>query len=347
MKTNKTHYTLKDIANYAGVNKSTVSRVLNNNTSAKIPVSQKTRDKIYSAVKNLNYSPNSNAKKLTGCKSNTIALVLPPVRANQGGLFSSHQFLPMLLGYLEPALIRLNLKLLLIFRSENFIEKHEYINMFRENSIDAMLIWGATQNDSYIGELDEYLVLQCGQYYSMETNAGYVGYDYFKGGVQVTEHIISAGRKKIACVWGPDFSSGANNYRRGVESVLVRNGIKPVLELQVNTFSGDESIIVMRKLIGEDRHTEFDGMIFSSTGLAIGAIKGAEEHGIVVPEQILFTGSGATIDYAEKIITFDTQDMHLAEKTIDTLVEMMEKGKKIIKVLDINMEIPSKFSHKI
>jgi DNA-binding LacI/PurR family transcriptional regulator len=333
--------TLKDIANYAGVNKSTVSRVLNNNTSPIIPVTQKTRDKIHNAVKKLNYTPNSNAKKLAGSKSNTIALVVPSVRANRGGLFSSNLFMPMLLGYLEPVLIRLNLRLLLIFRNEDFIKKREYIGLFKENSIDAMLIWGATQNDSYIKELDEYLVLQCGQYYSMDTNAGYVGYDYFKGGAEVTEHLLRAGRKKLACVWGPSFSSGANNYRLGVESVLAKNGIKPTLELQANTFSGDESIIVMRKLIAEGRHTEFDGMIFSSSGLAIGAIKAAEEHGIAVPKQIAFTGSGGTIDYAEKIITFDTQDMHLAEKTIDGLVEMLQKDKKIINILDVNMKIPS------
>lgn len=76
MKNNSGNCTLKNIAEYTGVNKSTVSRVLNNNTSSKIPVSLKTRDKIYKAVKELNYTPNALAKAMGSGKTPIVLFSL-------------------------------------------------------------------------------------------------------------------------------------------------------------------------------------------------------------------------------------------------------------------------------
>ena len=51
---------IKDVAIKAGVSVSTVSRVMNNRGY----ISQSTKDKVFNAMKDLNYQPNEIAKSL-------------------------------------------------------------------------------------------------------------------------------------------------------------------------------------------------------------------------------------------------------------------------------------------
>ena len=61
---------IKDVAIKAGVSVSTVSRVMNNRGY----ISQATKDKVFNAMKDLNYQPNEIAKSLFKKKSNIVLL---------------------------------------------------------------------------------------------------------------------------------------------------------------------------------------------------------------------------------------------------------------------------------
>lgn len=65
--------TMLDVANAAGVSKSTVSNALNNPYS----VSEDKYRKVMSAVQSLNYTPNANASNLRTSKRNTLAIIVP------------------------------------------------------------------------------------------------------------------------------------------------------------------------------------------------------------------------------------------------------------------------------
>ncbi|WP_455721044.1 LacI family DNA-binding transcriptional regulator [Agathobacter sp.] len=65
--------TLKDIADLAGVSTMTVSNVINGKTSR---VSQKTREKINSIIKEYNYVPNLNARSLSNKTSHIIGIII-------------------------------------------------------------------------------------------------------------------------------------------------------------------------------------------------------------------------------------------------------------------------------
>ena len=64
--------TLNDIAKKVGVSQSTVSRVINGTA----PISDEMKNKVYKAMKELNYHPNSLARNLAKGKSLTIGLVV-------------------------------------------------------------------------------------------------------------------------------------------------------------------------------------------------------------------------------------------------------------------------------
>ncbi|MCU9814059.1 LacI family DNA-binding transcriptional regulator [Paraclostridium sp. AKS73] len=69
--------TIKDIADLAGVSKTTVSKVLNNKDEK---ISDTTRKKILDIVKEKNYRPNKMAQSLVTKKTKTIGIIIPDIR---------------------------------------------------------------------------------------------------------------------------------------------------------------------------------------------------------------------------------------------------------------------------
>lgn len=66
---------LTDVAKKAGVSKTTVSRVINNYGY----ISEKTRQRVYRAMKELNYQPNSLARSLHGKSTHLIGIIFPSI----------------------------------------------------------------------------------------------------------------------------------------------------------------------------------------------------------------------------------------------------------------------------
>ena len=65
--------TIGDVAEYAGVARSTVSHAL----SGKRPVSAETRNRINDAIAALQFTPNAGAKALATSKTSTMGLIVP------------------------------------------------------------------------------------------------------------------------------------------------------------------------------------------------------------------------------------------------------------------------------
>ena len=66
---------LTDVANLAGVSATTVSRVINNHGY----LSEKTKQKVFDAMRELNYQPNSLARSLQGKKMKLIGIIFPSI----------------------------------------------------------------------------------------------------------------------------------------------------------------------------------------------------------------------------------------------------------------------------
>ncbi len=64
---------IQDVARLAGVSKTTVSFVVNSVPDTSIP--QETRDRVWSAVKELNWRPNAMARGLISRRSHILGLI--------------------------------------------------------------------------------------------------------------------------------------------------------------------------------------------------------------------------------------------------------------------------------
>lgn len=117
---------LSDVAKEAGCSVTTVSRVINNHGY----LSQKTKDKVFAAMRKLNYQPNSLARSLQGKKMKLIGLIFPGI---------TNPFFAELVQDVETTLFKRGYKVILCNAGQNKKKEHEYLRMLQANQVDGII----------------------------------------------------------------------------------------------------------------------------------------------------------------------------------------------------------------
>ncbi len=120
-------FTLKDIAQKAGVTTTTVSRVINNRGY----ISKKTRDKVCEVMKEMNYRPNELARALSKQHNTSIGVIVPHI---------SHPFFSKLISHLESAAAQKGYKILLCNSKDQPEKEMEYIEMCISNRVAGIIL---------------------------------------------------------------------------------------------------------------------------------------------------------------------------------------------------------------
>lgn len=117
---------LSDVAELAGVSVATVSRVINSYG----PISQKTKDKVHAAMRQLHYQPNAMARSLQGKSSQFIGVILPTI---------DNPFFGVLAGALEKALFERGYKVIIASSANNVEVERQYLQMLAANQVEAII----------------------------------------------------------------------------------------------------------------------------------------------------------------------------------------------------------------
>ena len=117
---------LTDVAKKAGVSATTVSRVINNYGY----LSQQTKEKVYAAMKELNYQPNSLARSLHGKSTKLIGLIFPSV---------TNPFFAELVEEIENKFFNAGYKVILCNSADNKEKERAYIRMLIANQVDGII----------------------------------------------------------------------------------------------------------------------------------------------------------------------------------------------------------------
>src|SRR5215469_1237155 len=124
--------TSSDIAQAAGVSRTTVSFVLNETKGANI--SAETRARVLEAARTLDYVPHSAARMLVSGRTRTIGLVLA-----HGDLMSVDAFAPPLMFGISRVCNARGYKLL-IEAVEGQAQRNAYFDLAKSKSIDALIV---------------------------------------------------------------------------------------------------------------------------------------------------------------------------------------------------------------
>lgn len=139
---------IKEVAQYAGVAISTVSKVLNGYTG----VSEETKNKVNDAIRELNYIPNSIASALSSKQFGRLALVLDPKRQTQA---IDQIFMQYLLGALDRAR-ELNVETVTVFTTMIAgMDSEEITRYFLSQSISGVVLYGLSKEDRILRKLIE------------------------------------------------------------------------------------------------------------------------------------------------------------------------------------------------
>jgi DNA-binding LacI/PurR family transcriptional regulator len=274
------------IAHLAGVSQPTVSRALRGSPM----VNEATRTKILKIARELNYKVDKNASNLRFQHSGTLALLLFEDPAPDDSLINPF-FVSMLASITRACGLR-GYDLLISFQQP---ANNDWQASFEDsNKADGIILLGYGDYLDYRRRL-EFLnergihFVRWGAALHDQAEVS-VGCDNYRGGYDVTGHLLACGARRIAFI-----GDASNHYPefleryRGHGDALAAQGLVPDAHLQVNAISSEQSgFEATATLIGRAR--PFDAICAASDLIAIGAMKALQAHGLRVPDDVLVSG---------------------------------------------------------
>ncbi len=271
--------TLEEVAKIAGVSRSTVSRVVNNDPNVK----QQTRQHVLKIVDQMNFRPNTAARRLAGGKTGIFGLVIP---TGVSRLFTEPYF-PILIQNISRT-CNLNNKSLMLWLAEARIEQ-QMIDQVTGNSIlDGVIVSSMRINDPIVNALiDSDMPFVLIGRHPTDPDIPYVDMDNLAGAKLVITHLLAKDRSKIGTITGNQNMTVSQDrldgYRRSLEEMDLPVDENLIVE---GRFTQEGGYHAMMSLIQHN----VDAVFCQSDTMAIGALQAIKDAGLKVPEDIAVVG---------------------------------------------------------
>ncbi len=207
--------TIYDVAKRAGVSPSTVSRVMGNSDH---PVSEKIRDKILKAAKELNYIPNVQARGLKTKNNASVGVIIPSI---------DNPFYPQLVRGMSDEAMNRGFSIYLSNCDREYALTDRQIQIMLEQNVKGIVsvyIDKTTPSLEQFVERGGVLVSLCGQ------NSAYHGAYNFQTdkeyeSILAVEYLLSLGHRKIALMMNEINCQIRADKFAGYQKALQKNGI--------------------------------------------------------------------------------------------------------------------------
>ncbi len=279
----KRRITARDVANLAGVSRTTVSFVLNNVQGMRI--SEETRQQVLKAARQLNYHPDATARRMASGRTRLIGFVL---RQSPEQAFADH-FLPQVLRGLSQAASEQDYHILFeAIPPED--QTGAYGRLIRERHVDGLVLSGPRSDDRELLGIHaegEPIVL-LGQL--PETQIPFVDVENVGSAVLAVRHLLQLGHRRIAMITNAPrpYTASADRlagYRRALDEAglaydetLVRFG----------NFTPQSGNAAMNELL--ELNPLPSAVFVASDTVALGALQAIRWHGYRVPEDLALVG---------------------------------------------------------
>lgn len=267
---------LKDVAEYAGVSASTVSRVL----AGKSYVNENTRQKVWAAIKVLDYRPNALAQSLKNGSSNTIALMIPSIQ---------NLMFPDIVRGVEDAARKAGYTVVLCNTDEDIEVEKRYIDTLRTHLIGGFIVASMTSGSRHILRLrDEGVpVVLTSRAHGEDIDAVII--DNERAAFDATTYLLRTGHKKIALALGrtklPIYVERLEGYQRALRQA----GVPYDEALVMRETNGAASFYTLvRRLLKSGAKP--DAIFATSDPKAFVVMRALYDEGLRIPEDISVIG---------------------------------------------------------
>ncbi len=210
--------TMKDVARLAGVSTSTVSHVINNNRF----VSEAVREKVTSAVSQLNYAPSALARSLKLNQTRTIGMLLTA---------SSNPFYSEVVRGVERSCYERGYSLVLCNTEGDEDRMNRSLETLLQKRVDGLLIMCTESHLPSAELLNRYPSIPSVMmdWAPFEGSSDIIQDNSLLGGEMATRHLIARGYTRIACIAGPQDKTPARLRLEGYRQAMASAGL-PVPE---------------------------------------------------------------------------------------------------------------------
>ena len=295
---------LETIARLAGVSRSTVSRVVNDDPRVRAAV----RERVRAVISDQDYHPNAAARSLASRKTRIIGLLIPGAVS----FVFSDPYFPTLIQGITDACNAADLHVMLMMDPSDDPATIDrlYRRVIRGRHIDGLVIGTSMIDDPLVARMrdDRFPTVVIGRRPD-EPMLSSVDIDNREAARLTVEHLIDHGHRRIGLIGGPRVVIAAQNRFDGYHDALAAAGIvaDPGLVLD-SDFTQSGGSAAMRHLLGAPGGPPSAVFVASDT-MAAGAFTTLAEAGARVPDDIALVG-------------FDGLERHLqTHPTLSTLAQ--------------------------
>jgi LacI family transcriptional regulator len=272
--------TLEKIGELAGVSRTTVSRVVNNQPN----VRPRIRERVLAVIDETGYQPNLAARSLASSRMGFIGLIIPRVVQS---VFTDPYFPRLIQGVTQICNASDYTMSLFLFHTENE-EQKLYPRILSRGLLDGVIIASSQIVDPLVSRLEEsnmpfVFIGRPGE----SEQASFVDVDNETGAYTAVTHLIRRRRTRIATITGRlDMSSGIDRLN-GYKRALADRGLPIDENLIINgDFNEAEAYNAMLWLLDYRP----DAVFVASDAMAMGALRALRIKGVSVPDQIAVVG---------------------------------------------------------
>ncbi|CAG7913091.1 MULTISPECIES: LacI family DNA-binding transcriptional regulator [Mammaliicoccus] len=266
--------TIKDIANMAGVSKSTVSRYLNGGS-----ISKSTKEKIHRVVEETGYKPNQFAQSLKAKRTGLIGAIVPRL--------DSYATTETLKG-IETTLLKQNVQTMIVNTDLSKDREIDSIYMLAKRKVDGIILMATNISEEHMKAIEsvECPIVIVGQSHGSLLS---IVHDDFQAGNQVAEWLLKHQKHNITYIGVSEHDIAVGKTRKeGLFIPLKDQGINP-------TFIESSFSIKDAQILGNDIKLREDEVIVAATdNIALGIYHTLLKREVDMPTIVGFGGNKMT-----------------------------------------------------
>jgi LacI family transcriptional regulator len=267
--------TIRDVAKAAGVSIATVSKAMN----GRVGMSDATRHKVQAAAKAVGFRRNDLAHALHRGTSRTVGIV----SSDNFGRFT----MPIAAG-LEERLTGEGMSVFLCNATEDEDLERKHISQLLAKRVDGLVFTARRLDKRPAPSVEELRVPVVFAFSQGDASSLSVVPDDAQGARLAVDHLIAAGRMRIAHITGPQHFEAVQQRRNGYE-VALRDGRLSYMACHIGRWS-EQSGYEMASDLFDGGPEQPDALFCGSDQIARGAMDFMRERGICVPNDVAVIG---------------------------------------------------------
>jgi LacI family transcriptional regulator len=268
---------IRTVASLAKVSIATVSRTINGSPL----VSERLSKRVWQAIKQLNYFPNTHARTLVSGRSRLLGIIVENI---------TNPFFPELIQSFEEVAVRNGYEILVSSSNSDPVVLTNCVRRMLERKVDGVAVMTFGEEETVLDQLVHRNVpIVLAEFQLDDPKASTILLDYSTGMIAAVNHLHALGHRSIAFLAGPHHLHSAvtreNEFRAAMQTSGLAVQKKWVIECDHTLKGGVAGFAQLQKLSARPT-----AIVCSNDMTAIGVLRAAYMDGLRVPQDLSVIG---------------------------------------------------------